>query len=356
MIQVNVRDGIFNGGGYGGGVFDGTTMGFGGLGATGCGDSSGCGVAGLGLSATPTYTWRAGDTGTSVAKAITGNGSRWTELAAANPSHKCTQYGFCAKAGDVVTLPASWVAAAAPAPAPAGTGPMGVDATDWSFAVKAMQGMLNQILTESGYRTIGTPNGVLNAATLGAFKLVSTLTTTASASKVMLSDMVNEVWDTSSGQVKFGQLLQTASAAIPTPWPTPAASGGAVTPPVTDTTPCDVEFGDHGTLITELQGQVNALLAKNGYEPIPVTATWDASTCGALFVLQGQWDPTSQLCPGGVTVPATCPAGVTPIQPKPKPAKPEEPHEKTGMSMAWMLGGLIGAAALAGLYGAMKKK
>jgi LPXTG-motif cell wall-anchored protein len=176
MIQVHTREGIFGGGGYGGGLFDGSNMGFG----------------GLGLSSAPTYTWRSGDTGTSVAKAITGNGNRWTELATANPAHKCTQYGFCAKVGDVVKLPASWVAAApAPSQAPSdstaapvapssgGTSPPAGPAADPCFLAlnqksniaDDLQDALSTALTAAGYNAI-PQTGVYDSATCGAmFKL-----------------------------------------------------------------------------------------------------------------------------------------------------------------------------------------
>jgi hypothetical protein len=58
MIQVHTRDGIFGPGGYGGGLFDGSNMGFGGLGATpsrllslhglGASEQAAAGVQGLG--------------------------------------------------------------------------------------------------------------------------------------------------------------------------------------------------------------------------------------------------------------------------------------------------------------------
>jgi hypothetical protein len=52
VIQVQTRDGIFGAGGYGGGVFDGTTMGFGGMGAY---EQAAAGVRGLG--ATSDFVW-----------------------------------------------------------------------------------------------------------------------------------------------------------------------------------------------------------------------------------------------------------------------------------------------------------
>jgi hypothetical protein len=109
-----------------------------------------------------------------------------------------------------------------------------------------------------------------------------------------------------------------------------------------------------------MQRDMNSLLQKNDFKPIPVNGNWDAQTCGALFALTGKWDPFIDLCQipgredvGGWQVPAGCKSGVQPIAPT--PVHPDESGKKSGSTMAWMLGGLIGAAALAGLYASRKK-
>jgi len=362
MIQVHTRDGIFGPGGYGGGLFDGSNMGFGGMGDTGCGDSSTCGIAGL--TAPTQWTIGPNEWPSTVSQAVVKSTTRWKELPSANPGMKLVTINGQAnlspwKVGQIVNLPASWVPQAAPAPAQApagGAGPMGVDATDWQFGVKAMQGILNQILDESGYETIGAPTGTLTAATLGAFKLVSTLTAVASASKIMLSDMVNEVWPTpSSGPVKFAVLLQAAAGAVPQPWPTPAKASAPPGPQPAPSTAEDCKFvygSAHGQL-KAVQLELNTFLDAQGYQAIPVTGVYDAATCGAIFSMKGFFKPTpSALCPDGWEVPFECPGSFPPK----KKGEPTPPHEKTSTSMAWMLGGLIGAAAIAGLYVSMKKK
>jgi hypothetical protein len=374
MIQVHVRDGIFNGGGYGGGVFDGTTMGFGGLGASGCGDSSGCGISGLGLSATPTYKWQAGDTGTSVAKALTGNGSRWTELATANPSHKCTQYGFCAKAGDVVTLPASWVSVAAPAAAV-------ISADDVAFLVS----VVNNMLFDMGLEPISGAITQVNAQLCGAADFVAKQ---VKAGNQLLQ--AQDVADFMGLATQLGALMGTLCAPL-APWPAPAKSTSAPPPAPVPTPsvvnpfvaiwasaglnlaseaarlghdPCLVRVSDAGSpVVSEMQRTMNALLQDNGFKPIPVNGNWDAQTCGALFALTGKWDPFISLCQiagredvGGWQVPAGCKSGVQPVAPTPVHPDEPVPGKKTGTTMAWMLGGLIGAAALTGLYVSMKHK
>lgn len=67
-----------------------------------------------------TYTVRAGDTGSSIAKYYTGNANRWTELVTANPETKDAQYGLKANPGKVLKIPASWPdpTGASPAPQP----------------------------------------------------------------------------------------------------------------------------------------------------------------------------------------------------------------------------------------------
>ena len=65
--------------------------------------------------------------------------------------------------------------------------------------------------------------------------------------------------------------------------------------------------------------ELNKLLDTNGYLPIPVTGKWDAASCGALYVLGGQFDPYIDACRGGYwSVPASCPQKLLPTK-KPAP-------------------------------------
>lgn len=58
-----------------------------------------------------TYVVKAGDTGTSIAKAYTGNGARWPELVTVNPGSKApAPLGFKANVGQRINIPASWPA------------------------------------------------------------------------------------------------------------------------------------------------------------------------------------------------------------------------------------------------------
>lgn len=58
-----------------------------------------------------TYVIKAGDTGTSIAKAYTGNGNRWPELVTVNPGSKApAPIGFKANVDQRINIPASWPA------------------------------------------------------------------------------------------------------------------------------------------------------------------------------------------------------------------------------------------------------
>lgn len=57
-----------------------------------------------------TYIVKAGDTGSSIAKAYTGNPNRWPELVTVNPGSKDARYGFKANVGQRINIPASWPA------------------------------------------------------------------------------------------------------------------------------------------------------------------------------------------------------------------------------------------------------
>ena len=143
------------------------------------------------------------------------------------------------------------------------------------------------------------------------------------------------------------------------PWTIPMKS--AATSPPADTAPpagqvCSISFGTKAPVVAVLQATMNDILVPEGYEPIPISSVWDATTCGAMFALRGAWDPSGDprlaaVCPGGWQVPPACPKDVTPVVPKKK-----DETTKTGTSMAWMVGGLVGAAALAGLYLSKKRK
>ena len=349
MLQVHTRDGIFGPGGYGGGVFDGSNMGFGGMGSA----EAAWAIAGLGAFPspskypngypTPTYTTVAGETGSSIAKDITGVSGNWTILANSNPSKKCAQYGMCFNAKTVLTLPPAWVAASAPPPKPPA-----VDSTTpivmgkYDDRVLELQFALNTSLMARKMTTV-PEDGIMTSTVCAAIKAV-------------VADVKAGHFDTTidggldKSLTEIGALVTNVCAVAPQA-PAPVVHPITPTPPAV-TTVCNFEYGDKHPQITSLQTQLNAALDKAGYLPISVTGTYDAPTCGAIFTLGGSFDPTpSQQCPNGWVVPLNCPSSTPPK----KKGGGEAPPAKSSTSMAWMLGGVLGAAAIASVF-AMKKK
>jgi len=201
MIQVHTRDGIFGAGGYGGGLFDGSNMGFGGLGNV---EQAAAGVRGIG--AVP-WTWMATDPQlakfqVAINKELTARGYKpigtdgqlgpatcgaWTWLGlqkdinyAANPDLYLMSLFLSATVNGPV---------AQQNPCKAITMPTKVGATHpdvltstyqsqlpwgaYSDETKRVQGDLNDILSGHGYDTIPA-DGVLSASTCGAMRMSTT--------------------------------------------------------------------------------------------------------------------------------------------------------------------------------------
>ena len=339
MIQVHTRDGIFGPGGYGGGLFDGSNMGFGGLGSV---EQAAAGIAGL---TSPTQ-WTIGpnEWPSTVSQAVVKSGSRWRELPAANPGMKVVTVNGQAnlspwKVGQVVNLPASWV--------PTGASPSAtIPANDVAFMID----VVNSILFDWGMSDVSAAANAVTASLCGAVEYIAQqIKSGAKVAQQQDAADFAELWSS------YGAVV-TATCATMKPWKAPVKTGASSTtaPPqaAPSQNPCLVTFGSSGAVVAEMQKTMNVVLVKNGYSTIPVSGTWDAATCGAMFALEGEWDPTIAMCPGGWQVPPGCPKGVTPV----KPVKKDEPDaSKSGTSMAWMVGGLVGAAALAAAY-AMKKR
>lgn len=380
MIQVHTRGGVFGPGGYGGGIFDGSESGFGGY------EQASAGIGGLGVFPapskypngypSPTYTTKSGETGSSIALDITGSASNWTALANANPSKKCTTYGMCFGGGTVLTLPPTWVAGSASPPSSSGAT---IAKDDVAFLVD----VVNSMLYDMGYAPISGAITQVNASLCGAADFV--------AKQIQAGNKLLNAQDVSDfiGLAKQYGATMSALCQPVAPWPVPAKSTTVPTPspapsPPAATNPfvaiwksagldlaseaarlghdpCLVRAADAGSaVVAEMQQSMNVLLQKNGFKPIPVNGNWDGATCGALFALSGKWDPLISLCQiagrddvGGWQVPAGCKTGTQPVAPT--PVDSETPTTTTKASMAWMVGGLLAAAAIAGVVATKKR-
>jgi hypothetical protein len=159
---------------------------------------------------------------------------------------------------------------------------------------------------------------------------------------------------------KVGQVVNLPASWVPTQAPPPPADTApaqipATPPPANPASSVrQMSFGDRGDAVDDLQDYLNGALLDAGYKEIPFTGVYDNATCGAIswMFAQGGFSPDIPSSPPGTQwIFNTCPAAV-------KPTKADEPVQptKTGTSMAWMVGGLVGAAALAGLYLSKKRK
>lgn len=372
MRQVEVRGGVFGPKGRGSGIFSAADRGFGGLGSE---QSVRC-IAGLGAfpSAYPNgyptaeYTVVANDTGTKIAKLITGDGNRWPELLTVNPTLRSAQYGIALPApGRKIKLPPAWVAqggsytapASSPAPAPSGGGlPAGLSAEDWKSMVQGFAFVVNDILEELGYSTVRF-DGVVDGKMCGAVDFIAKQIGAGArpGSGQAFADMVRE----RIGTTDFGTILTQACRGA-TPWVAPVKVGGgapAVPPPRPQQPPpppplpdepgdeqCWVEFSDRSPAIRKLQIELNAALDAAGYEGIPVTGQYDPSTCGGVFVMKGSFKPSPATGCAQFVIPLECPEMEIPRK---------KGGEKSGFSTAWMLGGFAVAAAIATAVSLRKK-
>jgi len=371
--DVNTRGGAFGPGGYGGGLFDGSNMGFG-------------SIPGLGVFPPPSeypngypspeYRVESGDTGTTISRRITGDGNRWNELVAANPSRRDATYGLRIYPGNMLVLPPSWVAtgsggagpAPVTAPRPGGAAlPAGIAPEEWMSAVQGFQYILNDVLDEMGYGGVGY-DGQVTPALCGAVQFVASQIAAGArpGSGSALAGAINETF----GGMRFGSILETVCAGAQ-PWSAPVRTGGAPAPGPAPAPPrpappapvpepgaaddwdaCYVEVGDSGPVITQIQRNLNAVLGEAGYEPVPETGVWDLATCGGFFALKGEpdfmdWVPEVAECPAGFVLPLDCPGA-------PRPRKIG--GKKMSKAAMWAIGGLLAAGLVGGLYAASKAR
>lgn len=198
-------------------------------------------VAGLNESGT-VYIVEKGDTGSGIAKKLTGNANRWTELRAVNPkimgrgADLVKKYGFPIYVGDKVNLPASWITVKpSPAVQPSDNVPAPVVVPGGNIAA---MGQARVILTawanSDGSRTAG----------LSDYANASDLASTSWTARDVLMGTAFANWWTSKGaspQVTSGNWSDVLAQALNI-WAenkakrvtdSAAAGGGVVIPPLT---------------------------------------------------------------------------------------------------------------------------
>jgi len=127
-------------------------------------------------------------------------------------------------------------------------------------------------------------------------------------------------------------------------------------PPLNASGECVIDYGKTWDEVMLIQDQLNQALDRAGYKPIPITGTWDAATCGALFALGGRFDPgTTRSCPNAYAVALSCPKMTPPTKKAGPVASPQPlpPVRQAGMGALGV--GLLAAAAVGGVWYAKKK-
>jgi len=280
-MDVHTRGGSFGAGGYGGGIFDGSEMGFGGLGAAPRFEQAAAGVQGLGA-----FTW-------------------------------CSKAQPCSSADPNVIQ---------------------------------LQKDLNVALRAHGFKLL-TVDGKLGAGTCGAISWTGTLS------------QDDPFFSSPGAAVMTSQGLVDSSGAPVCKsftYPTPVGSTKPFVPPSTFRQGLPwMEVTDQ---TGKVQGDINNDLTQHGYDPVQVTGMLDAPTCGAMQTAKNEWGmdyltaygancqkftpPHRHVTPGPVAPPphadVTTPTPVT--------------TRKSGVSTAWVVGGLAVAAGVAGLFAVSKKK
>jgi hypothetical protein len=214
--------------------------------------------------------------------------------------------------------------------------------------VSALQKALNTALRAHGFQPL-TVDGKLGAGTCGAVAWAGNLPdsdplfTTPGVEYMAPGTLIDD-----SG----APVCQTFT------YPTPVGSKKPYVPPSTfsQALPWMQVNPQTGTV----QTQINNDLVNHGYDPIDVSGMLDAPTCGAMQTAKNEWGMDYLTAYGG---------GCQAFQPPhrhasaaPPPAKKTTaatttslPVKKSGVSTAWVIGGLAVAASVAGLFAARKR-
>lgn len=232
--------------------------------------------------------------------------------------------------------------AAAPGAPPAPPAPAAVSATD---LMKQQQTLLNKWLVSVGYTPIPV-TGKWDPATCGAGALMDRTLPATDPTKVAIGAVLAKIKPLlgmpCSVTVQPVMPSKPVEAVTRPPPPKPAAppvssARSSALPPLNRDGECVINFGQKFAEIGVLQAQLNAVLAQNGYQPIPVTNVWDAATCGAMFELGGKFDPkATAACPHFYSVPLSCPTV----------AKPKKATAQASMMLPIGIAALVGLGAL----------
>jgi hypothetical protein len=235
---------------------------------------------------------------------------------------------------------------------------LGGDAWQWMSSTPdpllvRFQKALNTELTKRGFKPIAT-DGKMGPGTCGAWAWLGTLHDVDFSAN---PDLNLESYFVSGDGDNASQTNPCKGFTYPT-----KVGGGVYTPPSTFSD--QLPWCSHDSRVAAVQLNVNEQLDAHGYETGPTDGMMCEETCGGMKLASDLWGVNfmsayGQNCKSFAT-PAkkavAAPPPVSTLAPSTTPVTSSFPTKKTGSSQAWMVGGLIGAAALAGLYAATKKK
>lgn len=216
------------------------------------------------------------------------------------------------------------------------------------------QRAVNKELVARGFKAIGT-DGQFGPATCGAISWLATVDPDFDANP----DLGLVTLMVSPDGVNAGQMNPCKSATYPT-----KVGGGVYKPPSTFSEQLPWCAPDNRVL--QVQVDLNNDLSAHGYDIAPTDGKMCAETCGAMKLAADLWGVDYLSAYGkncqSFTAPSKKVVAAPPSSPSPvvstgpSPTTSILPIKKKSTSQAWMVGGLIGAAALAGLYAASKHK
>lgn len=231
------------------------------------------------------------------------------------------------------------------------SGPSGTD------LMKQLQTTMNVQLTKLGFVPIAV-TGTWTPETCGAAQTMNAALSKSDPAFTQIDTLFKQV----SGKIGYpcGVSVTPVPPKLAKAAVTPAPPSGKKTSvikdvPYTGADPCVIEYGDSSSVVKAMQVELNRLLSQNGYTPIAVTSKWDADTCGAFFLLGGQFQPSIPECGGpNWQVPAACPQKNVPKPSYKPPVKQASMVLPLGIAAVLVTVGLV-VAKKKGLIMAAKK-
>lgn len=210
-------------------------------------------------------------------------------------------------------------------------------------AVVELQGQLNRFLDKCGYKGIST-DGIVGPATCGAVAFLSSPHAESCDRSMVTSSLT-------------GELITSLCEG----YTMPTKKGSSTPSSYSDDKWSEKDapkWGEFSDAVRVAQAGINSELVSHGYYPdAPSVGILDAATCGAMKFVD-QWGGTytsmeGRNCQAFAFTPRKKPdetisVDVPPPPPPPSTYTPPPPPKASGISTAWMVGGILAAVAAVG--------